>query len=180
MQNKEPKFITPEGTLMFPSLFEPKAFEDGSKEKYQCILVFPKGTDITAVTSAINTCATNGLRNPSGARNPLCDGNDKVEDWGEIFRDAKYIRISSYYKPVVVDRSKVEILDPDQVYSGAKARAVCRCFSYEGKTGKGVSIGFDAVQITGAGEHLGGGAASVGMFSDLPEAGNAVAENPFA
>lgn len=178
MANKEPKFLTPEATLMFPSLFEPRAFEEGGKETYQCILVFPKGANITAVTDAIAACAKS-LRSPSGARNPLRDGNEKVDEWGELFRDAKYIRISSYFPPVVVDGAKREILDAKQVYSGAIARAVCRCFAYESKMGKGVSIGFDAIQIVRDGERLGGGAASVAMFGTA-EGTNAPAEDPFA
>jgi hypothetical protein len=177
--NKEPKFLTPEATLMFPSLFEPRAFEEGGKETYQCILVFPKGADISAVTNAINSCAKS-LRNPSGARNPLRDGNEKVDEWGELFRDAKYIRISSYFQPIVVDGAKREILDKNQVYSGAIARAVCRCFSYEGKMGKGVSIGFDALQIVRDGERLGGGAASVALFDSVGGDAGTPAEDPFA
>lgn len=183
MAQKEPKFTTPEGILMFPGLFEPKAFEEGGKETYQCILVFPKGTDITAIKDAVSGCATRGIRNPAGARNPIRDGNEKVEEWGETFKDAKYIRISSIYPPAVVDREKHEILDQRQVYSGAFARAVCRCFAYEGKFGKGVSIGFDAVQILRDGERLGGSAASVAMFDDLPDdtaAQGNVPEDPFA
>ena len=165
---KEAKFTTPEAVLMFPSLFEPKAFEEGGKETYQCVLLFPKGTDITVITNAVKDCAAHGLRNPSGARNPIRSGNEKVDEWGEIFRDAHYIRVSSVYPPTVVDREKQEIIDPKQVYSGAFARAVCRCYSYDGKFGKGVSIGFDAVQILRDGERLGGGASSVAMFDDLP------------
>lgn len=168
MAEKEPKFVTPEGILMFPGLFEPKAFEEGGKETYQCVLLFPKGTDITVITEAVKGCASRGIRNPSGARNPVRDGNEKVDEWGEIFRDAKYIRVSSIYPPSVVDSKKQEIMDARLVYSGAVARAVCRCFAYEGKFGKGVSIGFDAVQIVRDGEKLGGSAASVAMFDDLP------------
>ena len=39
MAQKEPKFTTPEGILMFPGLFEPKAFEEGGKETYATLSV---------------------------------------------------------------------------------------------------------------------------------------------
>ena len=45
-------------------------------------------------------------------------------------------------------------------------------YGYDTKGNKGVSFGLDAVQVTRAGERLGGGAAAVGMFDALPDDGN--------
>ena len=53
-------------------------------------------------------------------------------------------------------------------------------FSLELKGNRGVSFGFDAIQITREGEHLGGGAASVSMFDDLPDTDKAASEDIFA
>ena len=178
-KNNEIKLVTPEARLLFPNLFEPTQFEESGKATYNALLVFPAGTDISALAEAVKRCATAGLRNTAGARNPIRDGNEKVEEWGEVFRDAKYIRISSQFEPAVVDRQRQAILDPKQVYSGCYARAAVRCYAYDTKGNRGVSFGFDAIQITREGEHLGGGAASVAMFYDLP-ASDTGAVDPFA
>ena len=167
-KNNEIKLVTPEARLVFPNLFEPTSFENSGKETYNAVLVFPKGTDLTALREAVRACATAGLKSVGGARNPIRDGNEKAEEWGEVFRDAKFIRISSQFEPAVVDRQRQPILDQKAVYSGCYARAAVRCYAYDTKGNKGVSFGFDAIQITRDGEHLGGGAASVALFDDLP------------
>ena len=174
---KAKSFVTPVGILCFPNVFEARAFDERSKEEYSAILVFPKGTDISLLVAKVKECAAAaGLK--SGARNPIHDGNEKVADWGEIFRDAKFIRISSQYQPSVVDASKHDILDKKQVYSGVYARASVHCYSYDSKGNSGVSIGLDAVQIVRDGEPLGGGAAAVALFDEIPEDA-APAADPF-
>ena len=177
-KNNEPKIVTPEARLLFPNLFEPTSFEGQGKETYNAILVFPNGTDISALVEAVRHAGTAaGLK--AGARNPIRDGNEKAEEWGDIFKDAKYIRVSSIFEPVVVDRRKNPILDKSSVYSGNYARAVVRPFAYDTKGNKGVSFGFDAIQITREGEHLGGGAASAALFDDLPDNGYSAPEDLF-
>ena len=138
----------------------------------------PKIVTLSALVEAVRHAGTAaGLK--AGARNPLRDGNEKAEEWGDIFKDAKYIRISSIFEPVVVDRRKNPILDKSSVYSGNYARAVVRPFAYDTKGNKGVSFGFDAIQITREGEHLGGGAASAALFDDLPDNGSSASEDLF-
>lgn len=163
--------VTPEALLCFPSLFEPKGFENSERKTYNCVLVFPKGTDLTA----LKTIAKEALAEkfPSGAksaRSPFRDGNEKVDEWGEHFRDATYIRASSNVKPGIADRARRLVTDPDAVYAGQFVKAAVHAYAYDTKGNKGVSFGLDALQIIRDGDPLsGGGAAAINLFECLDE-----------
>lgn len=168
MSKEYKKVVTPEFILCFQNLFKPKAFEGTDTEKYDCVMVFPKGSDLTklkdAAKEAIQKKFPNGAK---GGRSPFRDGNEVADEWGDAFRDATFIRASSQVKPAIVDRCKRPITDEEQIYSGCIARAVVHAYGYDTKGNRGVSFGLDAVQFIRDGEPLGGGAASVGMFDDL-------------
>lgn len=182
MANRD-RVITPEGRMMFPNLFEPSGFEGSEKQTYSCLLVFPNGTDLTPLNDAIKAAFVAKFpKGAAGAWNPVRDGNEKVDDWGEVFKDAKYIRVSSVFQPTVVNRKKQEILEKDQVYSGCYARAVVAPYAFDTRGNKGVAIGLDAVQILRDGEPLGGGSSSVKLFGDLDDledAGDNTSADPF-
>ena len=163
--------VTPEALLCFPSLFEPKGFENSERKTYNCVLVFPKGTDLTA----LKTIAKEALAEkfPSGAksaRSPFRDGNEKVDEWGEHFRDATYIRASSNVKPGIADRARRLVTDPDAVYAGQFVKAAVHAYGYDTKGNRGVSFGLDAVQLVRDGDPLsGGGKAAINLFECLDE-----------
>lgn len=172
--SKYTTITTPEFRLVFPNLFTPRAFEGSTAEKYSCIMVFPKTADLTEMREMCKAAFREKFpQGASGARDPFRDGNEKVAEWGEAFRDAIYVRASSTLKPGVCDRAKALITDPDTVYSGQYARARVHAFAYNVTGNKGVSIGLDAVQILRDGEPLGGGSAAVNGFDDLPGDGGA-------
>lgn len=180
MAKKRESVVTPEGRLVFPNLFTPTAFEEGKKETYNCLLVFPKGTDLSALNAAVKRALLEKFpKGAPGARNPVRDGNEKADDWGDLFRDALYIRASSLYQPRVVDRAKQEIIDEKAVYGGCYARLVVSPYGYDTMGNKGVSIGLDAVQILRDGEPLGGGSAAVKLFDDLDGAAGGDLDDPF-
>ena len=175
------QIVTPEGRLLFPALFEPKAFENSTVEKYSAVLVFDADADLSALIAEIrNVAVAAGL--DKSARNPICNGDEKVADWGSEFSGKTYIRISSQFQPFVCDRQKAEILDSKKVYSGCYARAVVHAYAYNKMGNKGVSLGLDSIQITRDGERLGTtGAASAALFDELPDAApKAAAQDPFA
>lgn len=164
------KIQTPEFRLVFPNVFVPRAFEGSTREMYSILMVFPKGTDLSALKAICREAFTAKFpRGASGARSPICNGDDKVDEWGDVFKDAIYVRASSTLKPGVCDRRKTAITDPDAVYSGQFARAIVHAFAYDVKGNKGVSIGLDALQILRDGEPLGGGAAAAGLFDELED-----------
>lgn len=181
MANKnEYKVVTPAATLMYPHLFEPTSFEEGKTPTYNCVLVFDKGTDLSSLVELVRSCAKDNLRNSEGARNPIRDGAEKAADWGELFRDKKYIRISSKFAPKCIGRDRQELILADDWYSGCKVRAVINAFAYDTKGNKGVSFGFSAIQKIADGDNLGGGGADVALFDDLPADTNDTLTDPFA
>lgn len=180
MKNQDYKVVTPICTLLYPHLFEPTAFEEGKTPTYNCVLLFDKGADLTDLVNTVRACAKDNLRNSEGARNPIRDGNEKLAEWGEHFRDRKYIRISSKFVPTRIDRNRQPLMDSDEWYSGAQVRAVINAFAYDTKGNKGVSFGFSAIQKVRDGENLSGGGADVSLFGDLPEETNSALTDPFA
>ena len=164
---KHEAIATPEFRLCFPQLFTPKRFEESGKELYSCMAVFPKSTDISAIKqiadAAFKAKFPNGAR---ASRKPIRDGNEMVAEWGDLFKDTWFIRLTSQFKPVVVDAHRSAIVDPSLVYSGCYARAAIHAYAYDVKGNKGVSFGFDAIQILRDGEPLSGGAAAAKLFDD--------------
>lgn len=179
--SKRNTIVTPEARIMFPSLFEPSAFESG-RETYSCLLVFESGADISELENAVKGAFNEKFPNGAGnARHPINNGDDKVADWGEAFAGTRYVRVSTLFKPAVVDRNRQPIADPAAVYSGCYVRAAVSPYAYDARGNKGVALGLEAIQFVRDGEATGGGgAASVGLFSDLGEGDKAKMNNPFA
>ena len=166
---------TPNAILCFPSLFQPKRFEGSDQEKYEAVLVFPAGTDLSGLKenakAALNERFPNGVK---GARNPFRNGDEVAEAWGEHFKGATFLRVSSQLKPVIVDAGKRPITDEEKVYSGCVVRAAVHAYAYDNRGNRGVGFGLDALQVVEAGERIGGGgAAGVGLFDDLTGGGSA-------
>lgn len=164
--------VTPEAILCFPNLFEPTGFEGSERKTYNCVLVFPKGSDLTALKDLAKAAFAEKF--PSGtkgsARNPFREGNEKVDEWGEHFRDATFIRVSSNVKPGVADRARRLLTDPDSVYAGQIVKAAVHAYGYDTKGNKGVSFGLDAIQIVRDGDPLGGsGRSAINLFEALDD-----------
>lgn len=164
MANDRKIVMTPEFRLSYPHLFEAREYQ--GKTGFSMTMVFPKGADLTqlkaAVKAALDAKFPNGIKNP---RNPFQDGNEKVEEWGESFRDTTYVRAQSQYRPKVVDANRTEILDSEKVYPGCYCRALVAAYAYDNAGNRGVSFSLEAVQFLRDGERLGGGV-SVDMFDD--------------
>lgn len=180
MAKQDYKVVTPVATLMYPHLFEPTAFEEGKTPTYNCVLLFDKGADLTALVDMVRTCAKDNLRSVEGARNPIREGSEKVAEWGEHFNGCKFIRISSKFAPKCIGRDRADLFVSDEWYSGCKVRAVINAFAYDTKGNKGVSFGFSAIQKVADGTNLGGGGADIALFGDLPADTNETLADPFA
>ncbi len=149
---------TPQFTLCFPSVFVPRAANPGQDPKYSVMALFPKNTDLTALQRIVRAAAEEkwGKNLPANLNNPFRDGDTQAKpEWGEVFRGMWFIRLTSKYKPVVVDVSKRDITDPEKVYGGQKAVAVVHAYAYNNSGNLGVAFGLDAIQIVAEGEHLG-------------------------
>ena len=171
--------VTPEATLVFPKLFTPESFDGVGEPKYSCILVFPKGSDLTGVKNIIKQAFDERFpKGASNARMPLCDGNEKAEVWGSVFKDATYIRLNTKMKPAVVDSDR-NFLNENEVYGGMIVRAVINAYSYDRTGNRGVNLSVSAIQVVGAGEKLGyDSSMSVNKFDKIE--GGFKANDPFA
>lgn len=165
--------VTPEGRVCFPHLFQPYTSPDRPNDapKYSFTLLIPKSADITALKEEIKRVALEAFNGkiPANLHNPIQDGDPRVDEWGEAYRDCWYIRFNTKLPPAVVDRQRQAILKEDEIYSGCYGRASVTFYAYNTSGNVGVSGSFDAFQKTRDGERLGrSNEILVKAFDDLP------------
>lgn len=71
-----------------------------------------------------------------------------------------FLRVKSgeQYRPTLIDRQKLPIVDRAKLYSGCFGYAVVHCFTWDNKQkGKGLTFGISMFQSLETGERLGGG-----------------------
>jgi hypothetical protein len=160
------KLITPEAMLSYPAVYEPKATPSGEL-KYGCALVFPEGSDLSALKQA--ALAALEERWGSKARDmlqrkqlkwPFRDGAEKdTQGYGP---GTTFINVTSKQQPGVVDRyarpdgKPRPITDPSEIYPGCIVRASLRPFTYDTNGSKGVSFGLQNLQKLRDGERIDG------------------------
>jgi hypothetical protein len=163
---------TPVGTLSFPSLFQPTAF-NGSDPKFTTMLIFDEGEDISALESAIEQALIKKFGSvPASWNSPIKDGNTKKDKDGNVraeFANRKFITVKckASEQPAVYDSAVQLVIDPREVYGGAKARVSVNPFGYE-MGGKGVSLYLKGVQLTGEGEPFGVATSAADDFTKAP------------
>lgn len=158
------KIVTPEFIIMFPAVFEPRAYEGGDA-KYSLVAVFPEGTDLSELSNLAKSVVPAGKS--TGARSPFRVADEsQIEKWGEVYRNATYVRLSTKRAPAIVDAMKNPITDPAEIYSGAKCRAVIHAYYYDRTGNRGVNLWLDALQKVADGERL--YADSSAMFEAVP------------
>lgn len=91
-----------------------------------------------------------------------------------------FLRVKSgeAYRPTLIDRQKLPIVDKAKLYSGCYGFAVVHCFTWENKEkGKGLTFGLSMFQFVKDGENLGGaGGVDVDKWAEvIPDEGEAPA-----
>lgn len=168
---------TPQGRFAFThskgsSLFEPRANKQG-RLQYGCTILFPKGTDISALHNAAAEAAVEQWGEKAKQmikdgliKSPFLDGDGKQgksKETGEPhdgFPGTTFIRVVSGgdYKPKLVNQRVLPILDPNDFPSGVYGYAVVNAFTWENdEQGKGLSFGISMAQKAKDGDRLGGG-----------------------
>ena len=71
-----------------------------------------------------------------------------------------FLNANSTQKPGIVDRDLVEIIDPEEVYSGCYGRASINFYAFNTNGNRGVGVGLNNIQKLSDGEHLGATRAS--------------------
>lgn len=171
--------VTREVRLSFVNLAEPKKIGENDKEaKYSVTCIIPKVNEkgeehptVTAIKAAIQAAAEAGAqkhfggRVPTNVKNTFYDGDTAEDDLGvkkcEKYPEYKgnyFIRVSTKFRPKVLDQDRQEILDPEKIretlYSGCYGRVSMTFFAYSGDGGRGVSAVLNNVMFTRDGEHL--------------------------
>lgn len=151
---------TARGKLSYPAIFQPSVQqnEDGSeRRKYGTSLLFPKGTDLSALEEAVDLVAKERFGPDVAKKYPkLRKPFLKTSDFPNIGADAEQypvlIRTSAnteYGRPGVVDAQNRAVNEDraDQVYAGRFARLTISVFAYDRAGNKGVSFGLSNVQL---------------------------------
>lgn len=169
------------GTISFPHLFEStKSKNDKGEDSYDVQIIIPKSDreSLKAIMSAIKEVAQDRWGdNWRKVRNPLRDGDreaDEMTDDGQT-KGAKYPeRLGCYFlnarssKPVgVVDRARVPITNPNDIYGGCKGKLAVTFYSYATNGNSGVAAGLDGVQKVADGEPFGGGRPTLESMFDV-------------
>jgi hypothetical protein len=159
--------ITPDFRAVFISVFKATSMKnaDGSvnKPKYSIRAAFPPSANLSALKKEAETAAKEkwGDKIPKTLRSPF-RLNEELEnpiigigdDWVIMSFSANEDR-----RPGIVDAKLQDIVDDNDVYSGAWYRAQVRAFAYENAGNKGVSFGLQNVQKLRDDDPLGSGRA---------------------
>lgn len=149
------KVITPEAIASYPTLAEPQAGPQGGEAKYSLTLIFPKGTDLTALKTAVKAAIAKKYGNGKvpKLRLPFRSDPEDIEAKGYPEGSA-FMSVRTNQKPTVVSTvpdpnngGKPTVIDPSWVYAGSIVRASLTAFCYDQSGNKGVTFGLNNVQF---------------------------------
>lgn len=162
--------MTEAGILSFPSLFVPRAYQNGTAKEWSCTLLIPKSdqTTMKAVTLAMQVAFVEVMGKNQAAWNaakahpqfPIQDGDSPkfaayegfAGHWALRFKRSEFRKDGTPNDaPNVVDETATAVLDKSKVYAGVKARVKYFAYAYDpkGKQGSGVGLTLDGVQRLG-------------------------------
>ena len=155
--NTSKKIVTPTFRASFVHVFEPRQNEQSGKLEYSVKMIFDRDADLTPLTDIIKEAIRNkwGTNPPKNLKMPLRDGNESdtdkyPEDKDKIIANAKSVA----YPPGLIDaKTKQEILDPKEFYSGCYAKASVVAYAYD-NVSKGVAFGLQNLLKIKDGEPL--------------------------
>jgi hypothetical protein len=175
--------ISPVGRISFPHLFKPQQNER-QENVWSVVVVFDKKAQDTAeyktMEEAIQKAAVErfATKIPAGIKRkslepksgyPITLTETKPEWFSWAPEGSTMITFSSKYAPVIIDRTKQEILDSAEVYAGAYGRVQWTTYAYAASGNEGVSFGLRAFQKVKDGEALSGGKPDIDAFGDIEE-----------
>jgi ssDNA-binding protein len=174
--------VTHEFRLSYPSLLEPKAFED-QEAKYSCVALFPKETNLGVPAEGQAYSLRRIVKNakiemwgkdesewPENIRSPFRDGDKKKGDNGEPpdgYADSIYCTFSNKKPPGLVDQRRRKIEDESMLYAGCWCRAEVIAFAYDQKGNKGVSLSLQNIQKVRDDDSFSGKRDASDVFTDV-------------
>jgi hypothetical protein len=178
-----PIYRTPPCTIVYPELFEPKAFNNG-EPKYSATFLLSKDVDPKPMWQAIQTAAARKfgeqiLGNMKSLKIPVRDGDTKAVDKnGNVDKESFYygnnfIAARSKFKPSIINVYGDPIDDEGEIYGGCVVQAVFNFYGYS-YMGDGVACGLQAVCKINDGEPIGSNRINIaeafqGVLQDKPD-----------
>ena len=162
-------YLTPNCTLVYPSLFEPSAYKKG-EPTYSGTFLISKNHDISDMRAAVKAAAVAKWGNQVVLANlhfPVRDGNEKATEEGKVNKDNFYynhhfIRAKSKWQAPVVNIYNEPITDENEIYGGCIVRAYFSFYGYDYMGKVGIGCGLRAVCKIEDGQPLGGGRVDTG------------------
>ena len=109
-----------------------------------------------------------GGKIPPNLKTPLRDGDvDRPDD--PNYADSYFVNANSNERPGIVDRKRIPITDPLEVYSGCYVRASISFYPFNTNGNRGVACGLQNVQKWCEGEPLNGRVRAEDEFETLDD-----------
>ena len=167
--------------LSFPDLWEPRAFQPGSKPKYKATFLIPKNDpQIKVIEAAIKQVAEEKwgkkadgiLKTIRGNANKFCfqDGDNKDYDG---YAGMMAFGASNAKKPKVVNKARETVGEADEgaPYAGCYVNAILSVFAYD-NSGAGIAASLGGVQFAKEGDAFSGSKpVAEEDFDDLSDTG---------
>ena len=168
------KVITGKVRASFVHIIEPQSV-NGSDPRYSCSFIIPKSDaeTIGKIRAAIEEAKQSGVTKwggkiPANLKLPLRDGDiDRPDD--PNYAGAWFINANSNERPGVVDRRRVPITDPLEVYSGCYVRASLTFYPFNTNGNRVVACGLQNIQKWCDGEPLNGRVRAEDEFDALDD-----------
>lgn len=167
------KVITGKSRLSYEHIWEPASIDGSTEAKYSASIIIPKSDTktIEAIKAAMEAAIQEGVKSkwsgkkPAKLKLPLRDGDEeRPED--AAYANAYFINASSKRRPGVIDVTKAEVMDRDEVYSGCYCRFSLNLYPFSAKGNNGVAAGLNNIQKVAEGEPLGGWTRAEDDFDD--------------
>ena len=164
------KFTTGLSLLSYAHVLKPAETLNGDM-KYSAALVFAKTSDTAKrAKEAVNKLmADDDVKKFLGKTKIkyelLRDGDEKDDEHyaGCYFINAK---ANEDHKPKVMDRDRVEIVDPNEIYSGCYVQAVLNLYAYNKNGNSGIGASLLGIRKIKDGEPLTGSTVTDSDFDD--------------
>lgn len=171
--------------LSFPTIWTPKAFNEGQAAKFSCNFLLDKETQedqIKALQAAIKEAAQGAFNGkiPPGLKVCIGDGEEKAY---EGYDGSVFVACSTRQRPVIVDRDRTPLAEEDgRPQAGDFVNAAISLWVQNNQWGKRVNANLNAIQFVREGERFGSGAVRAdSVFDDISseQEEDALAESDF-
>ena len=164
------KFTTGLVRLSYPHIFRPAETLNGDM-KYSASLIVPKNSDTVkrvkqVVQELMAKPETKQLMGKTKPKYELLRDGDEKED--PAYEGAYFINAKSNedHPPKVMDRDRVEVADPNEVYAGCYVQAIISIYAYNKNGNSGVGASLLGIRKIKDGEPLTGSVVSDSDFDD--------------